>query len=117
MWKRGKRSRSKSWTRRPCWASRVAVVLPAGPPPMTTTSVVFFPSVEIMVVSLWRVGRGPWGGPGKSGGWRGQAEVVEDLRTARHAVQAIEVQSGNTVVQEPAADVGADLDTQAAHGF
>src|SRR6516162_7639033 len=40
MWKRGKRSRSNSLTRQPCWASRVETVLPAGPPPITTTSVV-----------------------------------------------------------------------------
>src|SRR6185436_6067745 len=38
MWKRGKVSRSKSWTRRPCWARSVDTVEPAGPPPMTTTS-------------------------------------------------------------------------------
>src|SRR4051794_13851984 len=38
MWKRGKISRSKSCTRRPCLASSVETVDPAGPPPMTTTS-------------------------------------------------------------------------------
>src|SRR5262245_42666148 len=38
MWKRGKRSRSNSSTRRPCCASSVETVDPAGPPPMTTTS-------------------------------------------------------------------------------
>src|SRR3954468_18571977 len=38
MWKRGKISRSNSWTRRPCLASSVDTVEPAGPPPMTTTS-------------------------------------------------------------------------------
>src|SRR5262245_3981952 len=38
MWKRGKRSRSKSWTLWPCCAIRVEAVEPAGPPPMTTTS-------------------------------------------------------------------------------
>src|SRR5262245_25293465 len=37
MWKRGKCSRSNSCTRQPCWARRVEVVAPAGPPPMTTT--------------------------------------------------------------------------------
>ena len=38
MWKRGKRSRSNSSTRWPCWASRAETVEPAGPPPITTTS-------------------------------------------------------------------------------
>jgi hypothetical protein len=38
MWKRGNSSRSNSHTRTPRWASRVETVLPAGPPPMTTTS-------------------------------------------------------------------------------
>src|SRR5437588_328040 len=40
MWKRGKRSRSNNSTFRPCCARRVDTVLPAGPPPITTTSVV-----------------------------------------------------------------------------
>src|SRR6516225_7836422 len=39
IWKRGNRSRSNRVTRTPCWASRVETVLPAGPPPITTTSV------------------------------------------------------------------------------
>ncbi len=39
MWKRGKRSRSNSSTVTPCCASSVETVDPAGPPPMTTTSV------------------------------------------------------------------------------
>src|SRR5262245_12861717 len=39
MWKRGPFSRSNRWTRRPFWATRVEAVEPAGPPPMTMTSV------------------------------------------------------------------------------
>src|SRR5688500_1603202 len=39
MWKRGNFSRSNSSTRRPCWASSVEIVAPAGPPPMTMMSV------------------------------------------------------------------------------
>ena len=38
MWNRGNFSRSKTITRRPAWASKVAAVLPAGPPPMIATS-------------------------------------------------------------------------------
>src|SRR5712692_9102686 len=38
IWSRGKRSRSRSSTRQPWRASMVAVVLPPGPPPITTTS-------------------------------------------------------------------------------
>src|SRR5436190_13426332 len=38
MWKRGKVSFSRTSTSWPAWASRFAVVLPAGPPPTTMTS-------------------------------------------------------------------------------
>src|SRR5882762_5637902 len=38
MWKRGNFSRSNTITRRPARASKVAAVLPAGPPPMIATS-------------------------------------------------------------------------------
>src|SRR5439155_7021429 len=38
MWNRGKRIRSKSRTRKPCFAASVETVEPAGPPPMTTMS-------------------------------------------------------------------------------
>src|SRR5437016_11318299 len=40
IWSRGKRSRSRSSTCQPWRASMVAVVLPPGPPPITTTSAV-----------------------------------------------------------------------------
>src|SRR5262245_41324056 len=51
MWKRGKCSRSNRTTRQPCWASSVETVLPAGPPPMTTTSTECSPLGEAMLVS------------------------------------------------------------------
>src|SRR5207237_5142940 len=38
MWNRGNLSRSKTTTFRPARASKVAAVLPAGPPPMMATS-------------------------------------------------------------------------------
>src|SRR5215475_5274496 len=40
IWSRGKRSRSRRSTCQPWRASMVAVVLPPGPPPITTTSAV-----------------------------------------------------------------------------
>src|SRR5262245_39333699 len=39
MWNRGNRSRSKSRTRYPCFATSAETVEPAGPPPMTATSI------------------------------------------------------------------------------
>src|SRR5579884_3820751 len=57
MWKRGKRSRSKSCTLQPCCARRVETVLPAGPPPMTTTSAVPLPWDEAMRGSFFRTPR------------------------------------------------------------
>src|SRR5262249_41749685 len=38
MWNRGNLSRSNNRTLRPRWARMVETVLPAGPPPITTTS-------------------------------------------------------------------------------
>jgi len=38
LWKRGEAFTLEQPTRRPCWAIKVETVLPAGPPPMTTTS-------------------------------------------------------------------------------
>src|SRR5207248_3390460 len=38
MWKRGNLSRSSTITLRPAFASKIAAVLPAGPPPMIATS-------------------------------------------------------------------------------
>src|SRR5215471_8187562 len=55
MWKRGKRSRSYNWTRQPCWARSVETVLPAGPPPMTTTSVVVQPFGLLMGSTFLRI--------------------------------------------------------------
>ena len=46
-WSRGKRSLSSRTTRQPWRASMVAAALPAGPPPMTTTSAFIIPFVAI----------------------------------------------------------------------
>src|SRR5207249_131450 len=49
------------------------------------------------------------------GGLGGQTEVAHNLGAACRAVQAVEVDSRDAVVQEPAADVGANLDADLPH--
>jgi hypothetical protein len=42
---------------------------------------------------------------------------VQDLRTANHAIETVEVQARDAVIQEPAAEGGADLHSQPAYRF
>src|SRR5687768_12343800 len=62
MWNRGKGSRSNSRTLKPCCAMSVDVVAPAGPPPITTTSVSVTGRVSVELIgglSLEQGGRLP----------------------------------------------------------
>src|SRR5436305_615480 len=48
---------------------------------------------------------------------RRQAQVLQEFLAARHAVEAVEVQAGNAVFEQLAAEVGANLHSQLTHRF
>src|SRR4051794_6153676 len=108
MWKRGKRSRSNSCTRKPCWASSVDTVEPAGPPPMTTTS--GDPS------------RGVWGddmGALSFGRWGLTPVTLRRLVRAPGGAEQVDQgpQLGRLEVAELALVAGADLGVQRPDEF
>src|SRR5436309_3223807 len=80
MWKRGKRSRSKRRTRTPCWASSVETVEPAGPPPMTATSIAEG-EADMDGLLGWQIWEGE--APAEPRAWEGEAPAEPRARLGR----------------------------------
>src|SRR5262245_57347717 len=120
MWKRGKRSRSNSSTLQPRWARRVEPVLPAGPPPMTTTSVVRGGALAGVMGSPWLRSAPGAGGVlvRQAGGAEQGGQVVEFL--GRQVAELAGVAAADRLaqlVQQGEAGVGeADVDDAAVVG-